>query len=192
MARARSRRTYLIDRGFQLKYVLLLAGWGVVLALLFGAWAWQAHEQAAEVLARDPAQLALLAGSDRLLRWVLLGIGLLTVLALGLLGFVMTHRVAGPVWVIGHALSELAAGRYPARRGLRRGDELQALHARFHEAVDALATRDRRTLSVLEEALGWLRPAAAADARLAPVLEAVEAEARARREPLQQAAQAQR
>jgi HAMP domain-containing protein len=183
MARARSRRTYLIDRRFQLKYVLLLAGWGVVLALLFGAWAWQAHEQAAEVLARDPAQLALLAASDRLLRWVLAGIGLLTVLALGLLGFVMTHRVAGPVWVMGHALAELAAGRYPARRGLRRGDELQALHARFHEAVEALAARDRHTLSVLEEAVARLRPAAAADPALAPALEALEAEARARRAP---------
>jgi methyl-accepting chemotaxis protein len=184
MADARSRRTYLIDRSFQLKYALLLAGWGVVLALLFGAWAWQAHEQAAEILARDPAQLALLRQSDRLLLWVLAAIGLLTAAALGLLGFVMSHRVAGPVWVLGHALAELAKGRYPARRGLRRGDELKSLHARFQEAVEAIAARDRRTLDALEVALSRLRSAAAADPWLAPALAALEEEARLRRDAL--------
>ncbi len=184
MPEAHSRRTYLIDRAFQLKYTLLLTGWGAVLALLFGAWAWQAHLQAADILARDPAQLALLRQAEEPLRWVLAAIGVLTAAALGLVGFVMSHRVAGPVWVMGHALAELAGGRYPARRGLRRGDELKALHARFHEAVEALAARDRRTLAALEEALARIRPAAAADPRLLPAVAGLEAEARARRDAL--------
>jgi len=180
MPEARPRRTYLVDRAFQLKYILLLTGWGVVLAALFGLWAWQAHQQAVEIFARDPEQQALLRQVDRHLLWALLGIGLLSAAALGLLGFVMTHRVAGPVWVLGHELAELARGRYPARRGLRRGDELQALHAGFQEAVAALAERDRRTVAALEGAAARLRALASRDADAAAVVLALEAEARSR------------
>jgi HAMP domain-containing protein len=185
MPESHTRRTYLIDRAFQLKYILLLAAWGIGLAVLFGLWAWKAHEQAVEILAREAAgSQALLRQSDRTLAWVLGAIGLLSAAALGLLGFVMTHRVAGPVWVMGHALGELAQGRYPTRRGLRRRDGLQALHASFHDAVEALAARDQRTLGALEEALARLRPAAVGNPALARAVELLEAEAKGRREGL--------
>jgi methyl-accepting chemotaxis protein len=184
MPEPHARRSYLIDRAFQLKYTLLLAGWGVVLAALFGLWTWQAHQQVAELFAREPEHQALLRQVDRQLVWALGGIGVLSAAALGLLGFVITHRVAGPVWVMGHALGEMARGRLPARRGLRRRDELQALHARFHEAVEALAEREGRSLEALEEALGLLRPAAQQNAALAPAVRVLEAEASARREAL--------
>jgi hypothetical protein len=177
-----TRRTYLIDRPFQLKYILLLAGWGVVMAGLFGLWAWQAHRQAVDLLGSHPEQLALLRVADRTLLWALCGIGALSAAALALLGYLMTHRVAGPVWVLGHALGELAEGRYPARRELRKGDELRSLHERFQLAVEALAVRDRRTLSALEDALERLKPAAAIDPTLQPVVAALESEARARRD----------
>jgi len=184
MPESHSRRTYLIDRRFQLKYVLLLMGWGAVMAVLFGLWAWQAHQQAVELLARDAEQQALLQQADRTLLVALAAIGLLSTLALGLLGFIMTHRVAGPVWVMGLAMAELARGKYPARRGLRRGDELQALHTSFHEAVEGLVARDRRTLSALEEVLRSLQTAAARSPDLAPAVEALSAEVKARREAL--------
>lgn len=184
MPESRPRRTYLVDRAFQLKYILLLVGWGVVLAALFGLWAWQAHQQAVEIFARDAEQQALLRQVDRHLLWALAGIGLLSAVALGLLGFVMTHRVAGPVWVLSHQLSELARGRFPAPRALRRGDELQALHGRFQEAVAALAERDRRTVEALAGAAARLRPLAARDPEAAAVVAALEAEARGRGEAL--------
>ncbi|MBI5069493.1 MAG: hypothetical protein HZB56_14760 [Deltaproteobacteria bacterium] len=184
MPESHSRRTYLIDRRFQLKYVLLLMGWGAVMAVLFGLWAWQAHQQAAELLARDADQQALLHQADRTLLVALAAIGLLSMLALGLLGFIITHRVAGPVWVMGLELAELARGRYPARRGLRRGDELQSLHTRFHQAIDALAARDRHTLEALEEVLGSLRSAAGRSPELQPAVAALEIEVKARREGL--------
>jgi hypothetical protein len=173
-----------MDRPFQLRYILVLAAWGAGLAALFGLWAWQAHQQAAEILARAPGNPALLRQADRQLLWALAGIGALSAGALALLGFVVTHRVAGPIWVMGHALGEVAAGRYPARRELRRGDALQALHARFSQALEALEARDRRTLGALEEALDGLRRAAAADPALARVAEPLEREARERREAL--------
>ena len=82
MAESQSRRTYLIDRPFQLRYILALAAWGAALAALFGLWAWQAHQQAAEILARAPGNPALLHQADRQLLWALAGIGALSAGAL--------------------------------------------------------------------------------------------------------------
>lgn len=184
MPESHIRRTYLIDRRFQLKYIMLLAASGALLAALCGLWAWQAYQQAVELFARDPEHLAILRQVDRHLLWALLGIGLLAAVALGLLGFVMTHRVAGPIWVMGHSFAELARGRYPARRGLRRSDELHAFHARFQDAVEALAERERHTLAALEQAVSRLGPEARERESLRPVLELLEVEVKARRDAL--------
>jgi len=184
MIESHHRRTYLVDRGFQLKYILLLAGWGLVLGGLFGLWAWQAHQQVVETMVKDAAHRAALAHAERQLLWVLPAIGLLSALALGLLGFIMTHRVAGPVYVMGHLVTELAGGRYPPRRALRRRDELKAFHAQFLEAVERMKERDRRQLERLDDAVQRMRAALPRAPELAPAVAALEAEARERREAL--------
>ena len=48
------RRHYLVDRGFQLKYALLMAAAGLAVAGVFGLWLHQAHAQATALLAPDP------------------------------------------------------------------------------------------------------------------------------------------
>ncbi len=184
MTESRHRRTYLVDRAFQLKYILLLMAWGVVLAALFGLWTFQAHQQAVETVARDAAQRALVDRAGRQLLWTLAGIGALSAAALGLLGFIMTHRVAGPLYVMGHFLTVLAEGRYPARRALRRNDELKGFHAHFLEAVEAMKERDARHLEQLEEAIARMRGAVARAPELLPALEALDAEAQRRRKAL--------
>jgi hypothetical protein len=181
---SRHRRIYLVDRSFQLKYILLLMAWGVVLAALFGLWTYQAHQQALETVVRTPEQRALLDRADRQLVWVLAGIGVLSAAALGLLGYIITYRVAGPVYVMGHFLSLLVEGRYPTRRALRKNDELQGFHAQFLEAIDAMKERDARHLARLEETIAALRGALARAPDLGPALEALELEAKDRRDAL--------
>jgi hypothetical protein len=184
MTESHHRRTYLVDRRFQLKYILLLAGWGLVLAGLFGLWTWQAHQQVVETMVRDPAQRAALGPAQRQLAWVLFAIGGLSAAALGLVGFIMTHRVAGPVYVMSHFLSELAAGRYPPRRALRRRDELREFHHRFLDALDAMREREGRQLARLENAIRRLRGALPRAAELGPVIAGLEQDVRERREAL--------
>jgi hypothetical protein len=184
MTESHHRRTYLVDRAFQLKYILLLAGWGVVLAGLFGLWTWQAHQQVVETMVRDAAQRTAMGHAERQLVGVLFAIGGLSAAALGLIGFIMTHRVAGPVYVMGHFLAELAAGRHPPRRALRRHDELKEFHHRFLDALDALRERDGRHLARLEEVLQRLRAALPQAAQLGPVIAEMEALAQERREAL--------
>lgn len=180
MPTQRHRRTYLVDRSFQLKYILLLMGWGVALAALFGLWAYQAHEQAIELLVRDGAQRALVAHASRQLLWVLVAIAVLSAAALGLIGFLMTHRVAGPVYVMGKFLSLLSQGRYPSRRSLRKHDELQRFHAQFMETIEAMKDRERLQLARLTDALERMRGAAARAPELLPAVAALEAELRER------------
>jgi len=106
-------------------------------------------------------------------------------LALGLLGVVVTHRVAGPVYVMSHYMTVLATGRYPRMRTLRRGDELKRFFQVFIHAVDAVKAREARHAAVLEDAVDRMRSALARAPELAPAIEALAAAARERRLALQ-------
>ncbi len=182
MSEPHQRRIYLVDRAFQLKYVALLMGWGVVLAALFGLWTYQAHQQALETVLRDVAQRNMLERGERQLVWALVGIGALSAAALGLIAFIMSHRIAGPIHVIGHYLTLLSQGRYPTPRALRRHDALKEFYAHFLQVTDLLKERDARHLQALEKAIAAMRSALPRAPELAPALEALEFEAAPRRE----------
>jgi hypothetical protein len=180
------RRRYLVDRGFQLKYALLMTAAGLVVAAVFGLWLHQAHAQATLLLAPDPETRALVERSDRLLLAAFGVIAVLLAAALGLLGVIITHRVAGPVFVMGHYLEVLAQGRFPRMRTLRRSDELKSFFRIFIEAVDRLKAREADHAAVLEDAVQRLRPHAARAPELQPALDALAAAARERRAALSQ------
>jgi hypothetical protein len=175
------RRNFLVDRGFQLKYALVMAAAGLAVAAVFGLWLHQAHAQAIALLSPDPETRALIARSDRLLLAAFAGIALLLAAALGLLGVVITHRVAGPIFVMGHYLSVLAQGRFPRMRTLRRSDELRSFFAVFIQAVEAMKKREARHVAVLEDALARMRSAAPRSPDLLSAVQALEAAAMERR-----------
>jgi hypothetical protein len=175
------RRRFLLDRGFQLKYALVMAGAGLLVAVVFGLWIHQVHAQAIALLSPDAETRALIARSDTLLLAAFAGIALLLAAALGLLGVVITHRVAGPVFVMGHYLSVLAQGRFPRMRTLRRSDELKSFFRVFIDAVEAMKKREARHVATLEEALARVRTAAARVPELRPAVQSLEAAAMERR-----------
>ncbi len=147
------RRVYLVDRRFQLKQVLRLAGAGLVASAASGLWVWLAHRQSLELAVTDPALRAILVADDHWLLLAIGGIAVATAAALGLLGLVLTHHVAGPVFVMSHYLSALAQGRFPKMRPLRRGDELKDFFQLFQRAVTVLREREARHAAVVEEAI---------------------------------------
>jgi len=178
------RRAYLVDRRFQLKYTLLLSGAGLLLALVFGLWVWQAHRQSLELAVTDPAMRRLLEAGDRHLLFVFLGIAVSLSAALGLVGLILTHHVAGPVHVMSHYLAALAQGRYPRMRPLRRGDELKDFFGLFQGAVEALREREARHAAVSEEVIRQLRDALPRLPELQQAVEALQALVREEREAL--------
>jgi hypothetical protein len=179
--RRRDHGVYLVDRAFQLKYTLLLMVAGLAVAFAFGLWLWQSHLQATELVALDPTLRPVLEAGDRQLVWVLVGIAVLMSAALGLVGLVVTHRVAGPLFVMGHYLSVMSRGRFPRMRTLRRRDELKTFFRLFLDAVEALKSREANHAAVLEEAVRRMRSAASRSPELGPAIEALDAAARERR-----------
>jgi hypothetical protein len=182
---SRKRRTYLLDRSFQLKYSIVLAAWGLGLAVLFGFWVWRAHQQLAAAIA--PAGAPPVARAPSGVPWLLLGVGALLAVGLGLVGFLMSHRIAGPVYVMGRDLRLLAQGHFPSQRSLRRADELKALFALFRNAVDALREREEQRTRMLEEVLAAMERAEARAPDLGPAIELLAAEVRDRRAALDEA-----
>ena len=180
------RRVYLVDRTFQLKYSLMLAAAGLVVPLVFGLWMWQAHLQTTEILVVDPELRPLAQAIDRQLLLVLAGIAVLMSAALGLLGLLVTHRVAGPIFVMGHYMQVLSQGRFPRMRTLRRHDELKSFFHLFLQAVATLKEREARHAALLEEAAGRMREAMDRAPELSAAMESLEAAARERRLALAQ------
>lgn len=135
------RRTFLVDRAFQLRAARRLALAGGLPLVLLG------------VLAERVGARAAAPG------WLLLGAFALGVaLVLAGVGLWLSHRVAGPVHVMTLSLAALAAGRYPRLRPLRRRDELQAFFARFAETVERIRAREAEEAELLARAHAALQP----------------------------------
>ncbi|MFL5320470.1 MAG: signal protein [Myxococcaceae bacterium] len=146
------RRTFLIDREFQLKYAGLLLLAGLVISAGFAVVAWLARADAARAAqfgasSMDPLLLALLFVA------VVIAAG-----AMGLVGLVLTHRVAGPVYVMTQYVTALAQGRFPPIRPLRRNDELKNFFERFQSALETLKAREVEEAAALRDALAALEP----------------------------------
>ena len=148
------RRTYLIDREFQLKYIIMLASIGAGSMGLFGALAWWAHTAALEAGTGAEG----FAGMTILWLTLLAVVG--TATALGLFGLVFTHRVAGPVYVMNLYVEALAAGHYPRLRPLRKYDELKKFFDRFSHAVERIRAREAEEAEALGRALAVFQPLA--------------------------------
>ncbi|NMO19919.1 signal protein [Pyxidicoccus fallax] len=141
------RRTYILDREFQLKYIVLLAGIGAGSILVFGILAHRIHVSAVATGADGGESLLWLTG--------LATLG--AALALGLFGLLFTHRVAGPVHVMSLYVAALAAGRYPRLRPLRKKDELKRFFERFSEAFERIRQREAEEAHALESAMEALK-----------------------------------
>ncbi|QRN95344.1 signal protein [Archangium violaceum] len=149
------RRKFLLDAGFQLRYILRLAALGGGGVLLVGVLAYRVHMS----LMSNPTPMAVVTSGETLL-W-LTGLGALGVAGvLALFGLVLTHRVAGPVYVMSLYIATLAAGRYPRMRPLRQKDELRGFFDRFSEAVDRIREREAEEARLLSEVIDTLGPLA--------------------------------
>jgi hypothetical protein len=155
-ARRLARRTYLVDREFQLKYAALLSGAGLLCSLLSGGVVYVAIWQAERVFDGPSRTLAGLG----FLIWLIPAIAVLAATALGLWGVLFTHKVAGPLHVMSRSLQMLAAGRYPVVRPLRAGDELRPFFDRFGKAVECLRAREAQEAALLEEVVADLEDVA--------------------------------
>ncbi len=155
-----TRRTFVVDRPFQLKYTALLVLTGTLVSLLFGTMMYLVHQDAQQVLTSTaPTNAALrttLEQSERTLLWLIAGATVLMGAALGLLGILITHRVAGPLYVMGLYMNQLTQGRYPSVRALRKNDELKAFFERFQKLLEQMRQREIEEAEKLDQVIQGL------------------------------------
>jgi nitrogen fixation/metabolism regulation signal transduction histidine kinase len=98
---------------------------------------------------------------------VLIGIvaGLaLLVIAIGLAGIVVTHKIAGPLFKMKRLLRQVGEGKLVVRERLRKGDELQHFFETFERMVEDMRARQREEIGKLDA--GIARVAAGEDGRV--------------------------
>ena len=173
MTRSKQRqvRNFLLDRRFQLKYTGMVLAVTVAVAGVLGYFAYRYSKGQTEALT---AQIALQpdlnpeAAKDlqgfaekedrKVANAILVGV-LILVVALGLTGIVVTHRVVGPAYRMRRLFDEVGDGRLHLTTGIRHGDEHQELYRSFSQMVESL--RDQRTeeMEALEETLAKMESA---------------------------------
>ncbi len=156
------RRRFLVDPLFQWKYTGLAVASVFVVSLVTSAMLFGTlHEQ---------ARLRMLSpeGGNAWANTLLL-LGAATVfsaglcLAFGVWAMKLTHRVSGPLYLMGQQLASLSEGRFPKRRKLRAHDEFQCFYDDFWATMDALRGRERDSLIALERALASAKGAVRGD-----------------------------
>jgi hypothetical protein len=156
-ARHYSRRTFLVDRSFQLKYTAIMVGVGATITLIFGMMMYQAHVDATRLMGLpDATQQLVISRYDERLLYIVMGIAAAMGSALAIFGVLVTHRIAGPIYIIGRYVQTLGDGQFPVMRPLRQGDELKAFFRTFQEAVDQIRGRESSEVAALDSALSQL------------------------------------
>jgi methyl-accepting chemotaxis protein len=171
------RKQYLINPGFQWKIAGTIAAGVFVLSIIIGITLYGTLHQQARLRAADPA--GYVAPVTSVMVCFALGFAALSAGGVGLWSILMTHRICGPIFVMKRYLLELAQGRIPSLRPLRKRDEFKDLYEAFDQAISSLRTARQRELVQLGTALEAIRewqnagPAHAAD-KVAPIIERIE------------------
>ena len=150
------RRTFLVDRSFQLKYTMIIVLVGVIVSALLGYFIHRLTVENRELLGIDAAMLGEVAKADSTKMLYLIGFVVLMAVFLFVWGIFITHKVAGPIFIISRYLRELREGKAPHTRPLRRGDELRDFFEAFSAAVASLRQRHLDEAAALEQVAGNL------------------------------------
>jgi len=158
------RRRYIIDPSFQWKFGIWLMAdvfvvslfMGILLLIVQGRYV---RSLMLEGQAFDWADMAVM------LIVFALSFAVVAAGAFGVWSVMVTHRLCGPLHVIGMRLAEVAQGRFPSQRPLRKKDECKGLWDQLWAMIDSLKSRKRAEYDALTEILAAVRTAANQDDR---------------------------
>lgn len=171
----RQLRNYLLDGRLQLRLAGYLVAVAFALSLVMGWLLWRAYGETSQVLAlADPDLAQSLAAADRS-RIVVIALGVAAaMLCLLASAVVVTHRIAGPAYVLGKTCREIADGRIAPARPLRARDLLVDLAGDVAAMVEALRAREADERDLVASAAATLRDPSASPAARAAAADALE------------------
>lgn len=110
-------------------------------------------------------QAANLERFHSIMLWTLTGALTLLVVAIGMAGIFVTHKVAGPIFKMKRHLGEVAEGKYQVPWSLRKGDELVEFFEAFRTMVVALRADREKQIERLDDVLVALGDAGPPEAK---------------------------
>jgi len=159
----RRLRNFLLDRPFQLKYTGMVVAVTTVLSLVVGFFEYRASKETSDVILAqslaDPmysepslrrALEADFRASDRKVILRLAGMLAVLIVALGLTGIVITHKVVGPVYKMKFLFREVTKGKLKLAGKLRRGDELQTFFEVYAQMIESLRERQSSEIARID------------------------------------------
>ncbi len=170
----RSWRNLVLDPTYQLVFTLVLVGtcaafmfglgWVVVKQVDSATETAKANINGERALDPDVARQSIdkLQARQRLLVWILVGVGVAISGGLFVYGIKMTHHVAGPLYKVSLYCDKVTNGKFDKIYNLRRGDQLRSFYDHFRHAYDTLKAREQRDVGCLKEVVA---AAEALDAR---------------------------
>ena len=151
------RRTFLIDRKFQLKYTMIIVLVGMVVSALLGYFIFRLNMENRELLGIDAEMMAHVEKIDSYTMYYLVGFVIVMALVLFIWGIFITHRVAGPIFIISRYLRQLGEGNVPHTRPLRKGDELKVFFDTFSGMLNSLRQRNVEEAQLIEKTASQIR-----------------------------------
>ncbi len=172
MAQQYKRRLIpIVDRAFQFKYTGIILLVAALTSTVLGFFLLKAYREMNEViqLAGMAPEIGEKLDADDTKRVFTITLACLIgeVFILGVLGLLITHRVAGPIFVITRHITTMVGGRHPALRGLRQGDEFAPMFQAFQTLVDLNKARDQSEINKLSPIIAAARAKGLADADIA-------------------------
>lgn len=169
----RRRRNLIINAKFQIKYAVTIMlgvfiGSSLMSFFLYGLLYQQARQRLLHL-----APTNVLENTYAIILFAA-AFSLLMAVALGAWSVIMTHRIGGPLYVLQKQLEELAQGRIPKPRRLRKHDEFKDLFSTFKNFVGSYASQRTRQTEDVEAVMKLLRSLRASGATPAREIQQIE------------------
>ncbi len=157
------RSQMIVDWQFQLKYTALVVAIGAIISIICAYFIYRAYNENTQLLElHEAVGQELSRRENTTIVTVVVMFVVLEIVALGAWGVLITHRIAGPIFIISRYVRALKDGAYPDMRPLRQGDEMKGFFDGFIAMVDAQKQRDADDIKAIDEVLPRLGDAGAA------------------------------
>ena len=123
------RRTFLINKPFQLRYAFYVCSWLFALSLMYPLIIYNLFDYFMRYLVTDPMGPAVssLAMTRKDILWLLILLQILFLTVTFLISIFISHRIAGPVYKLRKFLADAIAGNKTDKLVFRKDDHFQEL-----------------------------------------------------------------
>lgn len=149
-ARPRRRKRYVVNAAFQWRYAATITLMVFMATATMSSILYTVLHQQARLRAVHPETFT--ASVTGVVIVAALAFALVTGLGVGLWSILVTHRICGPLGLMEQVFQELAVGRFPTMRPLRRKDEFKEMYATLSRAVECMRRTRDRELALLAQA----------------------------------------